>query len=306
MLGLSFAKEIGRNVELLCIVVGALIALKCLVSLFLCISRALLKKPKNLPSRYGGGSWVLVTGASDGIGKAFCFAFAARGFNVCLVARNAEKLKAVCQEIKTSHPKIETKFVVADFGNCCDDKFFDNIMTQIDTLDISILVNNVGVGVVRRFGNFTEAELKDMTLINTVPMVLLTRKLINKLMKREHRSAVINVSSGSAITPLPYYATYGGSKKFNRYFSLSLEPEFRKRNIDVLCLMPFYVDTQMAKKLKGSKVTPEACVEGCLRDLGNTDVSFGATKHRWQGWISSLFASLPKPILDFYITKFFK
>lgn len=51
---------------------------------------------RNLSNRYGHGSWAVVTGASDGIGKEFCFELAKLGFNIALVARNEKKMDDIC------------------------------------------------------------------------------------------------------------------------------------------------------------------------------------------------------------------
>ena len=51
----------------------------------------MVRPTKNFIKRYGEGSWVLVTGASDGIGKAYCLEFARQGFNIVIVGRNIEK-----------------------------------------------------------------------------------------------------------------------------------------------------------------------------------------------------------------------
>ena len=63
--------------------------------------------------RYGKNSWVLVTGASDGIGKEFCNQLAKIGFNICLQGRNKEKLEKVADEIR-SIGNVKTRVIVAD------------------------------------------------------------------------------------------------------------------------------------------------------------------------------------------------
>ena len=74
-------------------------------------------KPLDLAERYGKGSWALVTGASDGIGKEYCLQLAQKGFNVCLVSRTREKLEAVEKEIKskTSGSGVQTCLIQFDF-----------------------------------------------------------------------------------------------------------------------------------------------------------------------------------------------
>ena len=79
-------------------------------------------------TRYGKGTWALVTGASDGIGEGFCYELARDGFNVCLVSRSIEKLKRVEDNIKKINTNIQTKTVVADFKKGFNIEFFDHLM----------------------------------------------------------------------------------------------------------------------------------------------------------------------------------
>ena len=71
-----------------------------------------IRKEFDLKSRYGG--WAFVTGATDGLGRAFCDELASRGFNIILVSRNLEKLRKVENEIKQNF-NVETKIIEFDF-----------------------------------------------------------------------------------------------------------------------------------------------------------------------------------------------
>jgi 17beta-estradiol 17-dehydrogenase / very-long-chain 3-oxoacyl-CoA reductase len=66
--------------------------------------------------KYGQGSWALITGASDGIGKQMAIDIAKSGINVILVARNPQKLEATARDIKRYAPMIQTRTVVFDFS----------------------------------------------------------------------------------------------------------------------------------------------------------------------------------------------
>ena len=74
---------------------------------------------RDLKIRYGGG-WALITGSSDGIGKAYAHELAKSGFDVILMARNQEKLDAVAKEIEDKY-KVKTKVVIFDFGTLTDE-----------------------------------------------------------------------------------------------------------------------------------------------------------------------------------------
>ncbi|KAG4995548.1 hypothetical protein JHK84_032517 [Glycine max] len=70
-----------------------------------------LRTPKNLIKEYG--SWAMITGFTDGIGKAMAFELASKGLNLLLVGRNPLKLEATSKEIRDGHD-VEVKFVVID------------------------------------------------------------------------------------------------------------------------------------------------------------------------------------------------
>ena len=75
----------------------------------------LFRRQLDLSARYGRGSWAVVTGASDGIGAAYCEELASQGFNIALVSRTKAKLEAVEKKCKAAG--VQTRLVVADFSN---------------------------------------------------------------------------------------------------------------------------------------------------------------------------------------------
>ena len=248
----------------------------------------LFRKRLNLAKRYGEGTWVVITGASDGIGKGFCEEFARLGFNIVLIARNQAKLSNVESELKKINSKIQTKIVVADFKDSAKPQFFDKIHDQLQGLDISILINNVGIDYRAFFQEADETNLKEVTIVNTLPMVILSKKLIPTMLNRSKRSAVINVGSFAGTSPIPYFGVYSATKAFNDYFSQGLSYEMKKK-IDILSLLPMYVETKLSGQKLGQEgtVSVQQCVDGCLRDLGRTNVTFGHWMHKLQAYIAS-------------------
>ena len=69
----------------------------------------------NLAARYGRGSWALITGASNGLGKEYSFVLAREGFNIILHGRNKEKTDAVAEEIR-KETGVSTKVIIYDFA----------------------------------------------------------------------------------------------------------------------------------------------------------------------------------------------
>ncbi len=76
--------------------------------------------------------------------------------------------------------------------------------------------------------------------INILPMTIMSHEAIPRMLKREKRSAIINLSSVAGQYPLPYLAVYSSTKAFNDFFSQSLEMEYSNK-IDILSVKPLYV-----------------------------------------------------------------
>ncbi|EOD06825.1 hypothetical protein EMIHUDRAFT_258738, partial [Emiliania huxleyi CCMP1516] len=93
-------------------VAGTLFLAKELVSFLYVFYKGLLRAPKDL-TKYG--KWAVVTGATDGIGKAISFELARRGCSVVLVSRTQSKLDAVAAELKEAYPKVDVKTEAVDF-----------------------------------------------------------------------------------------------------------------------------------------------------------------------------------------------
>jgi 17beta-estradiol 17-dehydrogenase / very-long-chain 3-oxoacyl-CoA reductase len=174
-------------------------------------------RPSSIKKYLGDGSYALVTGATDGIGKALAIELAARGFNIILHGRNMDKLSMVSNEIRAVHPGREVVSLVQDGSK--DPRL--NIST-IRSLPISVLVNNVGVGPVKEFDRFSSEQIDQTVNLNALFPTHLTHSLL-PLFKRP--ALILNVSSYVGIFPPPYLAVYSGTKAYNTAFSNSLSRE---------------------------------------------------------------------------------
>ena len=89
----------------------------------------------------------MVTGGSDGIGEQYCKDLARQGFNICVVARNLDKINQKLQDIRESCGRvIETKAVVADFAKMSTIEDYQRISDELKDIDIAILLLNAGWG----------------------------------------------------------------------------------------------------------------------------------------------------------------
>jgi len=241
----------------------------------------------NLIKTYGKNSWVAITGSSDGLGKQFAHEFSAYGFNCLLIARNELKIKKVEAELKTKFPHIAYKITIADFQKVLEDDFTKNIEKEFKSLDIKILVNNVGVANVSNFFSSNESENKQEIFINSYSTVLLSKLFINTILEKRKsensgKYAIINIGSILGNIPLPYLSIYCGTKAFVNNFSESLYYEFKEKNINIFCLTPYYVSTKMTgfKKLTFDTITPEECVSSAIKQFAKgKKTSSGNWKH---------------------------
>lgn len=232
------------------------------------------------------GKWALVTGSTDGIGKAFAHAMAAKGLNVVLVSRSSEKLKRVSEEIMQKH-LVKTKVVTVDFKDDAKD-YVAKIQHEIDGLEIGVLVNNVGMAY-----NYPEEflalpgsyqKVRDLISVNISSMNAMTRLCLPQMVDRGH-GVVLNIGSLAAVSPSPLIAAYAATKSYVDKFSAMLHQEYERKGITVQCVHPGPVVSNMSRDLLPEKLpkflAPEAdiFVGSCMKRLGTCSVTAGYWAH---------------------------
>jgi 17beta-estradiol 17-dehydrogenase / very-long-chain 3-oxoacyl-CoA reductase len=240
-----------------------------------------IRKRMNLKKRYGENSWVLVTGATDGLGKVFCEEFAREGFNIILVSRTLEKLEKVSKEIENKF-SVKTHYIQFDFLNTDIQKYKDTFEEVTKKYDLSILVNNIGLLEVGFMKNVEMQSCHNMAVANIIPQTVMTKLFCKYMSSRTDRSAVIDISSFSSLIPFTRYAIYGATKTFNLYLSRALAEEYESFNIDFMGVKPSYIATPMTG-MKNDYITvlsPEQVVYGTLNDLGYEKETCGHWIHK--------------------------
>ncbi|KAM6409355.1 inactive hydroxysteroid dehydrogenase-like protein 1 [Rhynochetos jubatus] len=284
-------REISRSchfyVEALAIV-GAWYTVRKCVSLAFGTYRVLrlhlipkLGRKIDLVKQYG--KWAVVTGSTDGIGKAYAEELAKRGVNVVLISRNKEKLEAVAKHISETY-KVETDFVVADFSKGSEP--YPAIKEALKDKEIGILVNNVGMFYLYPdyFTNLSEDVLWDTININIVSASMMIHIVLPGMVKKK-KGAIVNVVSGSSCHPTPLLSIYSASKTYLDYFSRSLHYEYASKGIFVQSLMPFVVATKLVAcssiASKRSLLVPSAeeYASHAISTLGLSTRTTGYWKH---------------------------
>lgn len=195
-------------------------------------------RPSTLKKYLTKDAYALITGATDGIGKAITLELADKGFNVILHGRNPAKLKSVEREIKAKYTSCKVICLLHDGS-----KNSQLDISTIQELPITVLVNNVGVGPINELVNFTNKEIDETITLNTAFPSQLTHNLLPNM---PNCSLILNVSSYAGLFPPPYLAVYAATKAYNNAFSISLARELD--NTEVISLITGSVNTGTNKK----------------------------------------------------------
>lgn len=261
-----------------------------------------IRRRVNMIKRYGKDSWALVTGATDGIGKAFCQELAIIGFNIILVSRNPEKLKKVALEIRQLNSSIKTVEIEFDFDkrNQLEDYLSVFDKNLVDKYDISIVVNNVGTDYHKPWSYFSNEETFRLINLNIKPQTMLTKIFLEKLINRNEKQksknndgendwtplhcAFINLSSFCSDFPFPGKSIYSSTKIFDHYLSHALREEYINSNIDFISFKPLGVATPLTPKPCDyvSILPARQCVRSCLDDLVHESETYGHWLHKIQ------------------------
>lgn len=217
------------------------------------------------------GQWAVVTGGTDGLGKAFAYKLAEMGMDIVLISRTKSKLEEVAKDIEEKY-KVQTKVIEAEFTSGFS--VFSHIEKELLGLEVGVLINNIGMSYpYPEF--FLELDKRekiyyDIVQCNIVTMLELCQIVMPGMVERK-KGVVINISSTAAEIPSPFLSVYGASKAFVSKFTKDLGTEYKKHGIVIQCLVPGYVATKMSK-IKNPTVMCPAPKDYVSRALQTTGV----------------------------------
>lgn len=183
----------------------------------------------------------LVTGASKGLGRAYALELARRGARVILLARSEGDLLKLAAELREQHGGPEAEVITGDLA---DPKGPERILRELHDrgLTVDLLLNNAGAGSVGPFlGRPIEPQLRSVGL-NVSGLLALTHAIGAELVARGS-GGIINVSSTAAFQPMPYQASYAGTKAFVLSFTEALAEELRGTGVHVMAAHPGAIAT---------------------------------------------------------------
>ena len=209
--------------------------------------------------------FAVITGASSGIGAEFARQLSARGYNLLLVARRADRLEKLSDQLTTV-----CEIMTADLSKKSECL---RLVKALDDRRVDLFINNAGFG---DCGPFLQTDLDkdlDMLAVNIRAVHILTKKIGQKLYKQGF-GALLNVGSCAGLMPAgPYMATYYATKSYVVSLTSALAQELREAHSPVYagCLCPGPVDTEFNDRagvvfaLRG--ITPEFCVQEAMHGM---------------------------------------
>ena len=212
------------------------------------------------------GPWAIVTGASDGIGQAFAEELAALGINAVLVARRADRLHRLADDIGQKH-HVETRVIAGDLGTAQGKR---SVEEGTRDLDVGLLVAAAGFGT---SGPLLSANLdseRNMLEVNCLA-VLEQSMVFGRRFAKRGRGGIVLMGSLLGWQGVPGAAHYAATKAYVQSLAEGLQRELAPSNVDVLASAPGPVNSGFAGRADmrmGKAETPAEVARGSIRALG--------------------------------------
>ena len=241
------------------------------------------------PHHYGG--WALVTGASDGIGRALAEKIAAAGMNLVLVARGEDRLRALADDLNRQHG-IETTVTVADLA---DPAAIDRVEGLTRDLDIGLVVLAAGFGTTGTILETTLADELALIAVNITAVARLAHTFAARLAARG-RGGLILFGSIVGWQGVPGQANYAAPKAYVQSLAEALHDELAPRGVDVLSVAPGPVASGFGARAglaMTSATSPAVVADAALRALGRRRTVIPGAKGKF---LTAALGPLPRRI----------
>lgn len=214
------------------------------------------------------GATILVTGASSGIGMAIARLVAPRVKTLILVARRVERLEELKRTLTETKKELRVEVIGCDLSSRDDvAKLIAEVAAR--DLEVDVLVNNAGIGMIGSFENADAAKTTFMIDLNVTSLTLLTLAFLPGMVKR-NRGGVLNVSSSFGLAVTPLFAAYIATKHYVTGFTEGLCADLAGTNVVAMQVCPGPVATEFEQTMgnpTGMKVPGfvEISAEQCAR-----------------------------------------
>jgi short-subunit dehydrogenase len=199
------------------------------------------------------GKWVLVTGASGGIGRAYAEELARKNKSIILVARNEAKLMQAANDLNTRYG-VTTMYIVADLSTHSG---INKVIDESKHLTVDLLINNAGR---EESGNFLDANVNEM--LNSVELncsapLILTHHFANN-MAVQGGGDVLFLSSIVAFQGVPLIANYAATKSYSLILAEGIAAELSSRGVNVSVAAPGFTQSNLSPQINfsGTPMSP--------------------------------------------------
>ncbi len=186
-------------------------------------------------------SYAVVTGASQGLGKAFAENLAEKKINLILISLANQNLRELSLQISETYD-VKVHYYEVDLS------IHENVLKLTDLLnvsfDIHILINNAGLGGTGKFVDASSNYINNILQVNVMATSVITHQLLPNLLKQP-KAYILNVSSMAAFSPIGFKTVYPASKSFIHSFSIGLREELKDTNVSVSVVNPGAMKTNL-------------------------------------------------------------
>jgi short-subunit dehydrogenase len=183
----------------------------------------------------------VITGASSGIGAVYADRFGSRGYDLILVARRTDRLRAVADKVTKAHGR-QVEVITADMEKEADIAHVERILSS--SPDIRVLVNNAGLARLAPIGKAPLQDSLAQIALNITALTRLTHAVLPAFVARDE-GVIINIASALSIHTLPISSVYSGSKAFVLNFSRGLQAELAETAVKVQVVLPASTATEI-------------------------------------------------------------
>jgi len=247
---------------------------------------------------------LVITGCTDGIGKAYACELAKLGYSLVLISRNLTKLQDLAAQLEKEH-FIRTVVIDVDFTS--DDYIYKRLEDKLSALDVGTLINNVGI--CSPYPDYFmelpggEGFLQDLVSCNIIAITRMSR-IVLKQMEVKNRGLILNLSSISGSMNVQLLSVYGASKAFIDRLSQVLSLEYSGTGIHIQTLVPGYIATKLSGMKRGYFTPdPTSYVRGQLKTIGKYDRTTGYWFHEFLLILGEHGMHIFTPILNYVVRK---
>lgn len=216
---------------------------------------------------------ILITGSSKGLGEALANVFAKNGYNVILHGRDKESLEKIKKSLTTFN--VSCKIVI---GDLLSDSTLDELSRLASENNVSILINNAGIGEKAPLELISEEEIEKTIFINLIVPIKLTKRIYKLFLERKQGGLIVNINSVLGLENKEQQSIYSASKWGLRGFANTFKLEAQKNNVHILNIYPSRIKTRPEFTVGMEKKEVAEKIFNAVMEMNNSDLIIDGRK----------------------------